>query len=138
VYPEGKRRVWLWSVGAGAALVLALIGLYFASVGSALSPGPVIAAHAPIEGNCALCHNVGRGVEDIRCERCHDSIGSTRLTNQAHVLYGSGDVRKADRAESVACIECHTDHRGREHLLRQADARQCGSCHAFSTRPASE
>jgi hypothetical protein len=133
VYPEGKRRVWLWSVGAGAALVLALIGLYFASVGSALSPGPVIAAHAPIEGNCALCHNVGRGVEDIRCERCHDSIGSTRLTNQAHVLYGSGDVRKADRAESVACIECHTDHRGREHLLRQADARQCGSCHAFST-----
>ena len=133
VYPDRKRRVWLWSAGAGAALVLALVGLYLAGAESALSPGPVIGAHAPIEGNCALCHNVGSVVDDIRCERCHDSAGSTRLTNQAHVLYGSGDVRKADRAESVACIECHTDHRGREHPLRQADNRECGTCHTFSS-----
>ena len=70
----------------------------------------------------------------MRCERCHDPSGSDRLTHAAHVLLGSGDIRKAETAE---------DDRVRRPVTRSiaacerrcaaVDDRECATCHTFST-----
>ena len=133
IFPSRSQQLLLGSAAAGGVLAVALLGLWAAGVSSVLSPGPVAAPHAPIGADCVLCHTVGAAVEDIRCERCHDAGSTLRLTNQAHVLFGSGDAAKAQRADSVACITCHTDHRGRDHELYAADDRECATCHEFGT-----
>ncbi|HVH19496.1 MAG TPA: hypothetical protein VNF72_14455, partial [Myxococcota bacterium] len=69
------------------------------------------------------------GVADVRCQRCHDASGAGRLTGRAHVLFGSGDPRKAAASEPRACVSCHVDHHGRGTRLAAVDQRQCGSCH---------
>src|SRR5207237_10106699 len=103
LFPGGRGKpLWLAAlVGLGVALVVFL--LYFVGQRRFASPGPVAASHAAIEFRCAQCHNVGRGVADVRCERCHDPRAADRLTQPAHVLFGSGDAHKAMAAPAVAC-----------------------------------
>jgi hypothetical protein len=59
--------------------------------------------------------------------------GYDRMTNASHVMFGSADILKAETAELVACVQCHTDHRGRSWELAKVDDRECASCHMFST-----
>jgi hypothetical protein len=139
VFPGSNRSLLYGSIVAGLVLAAAILGLYFVGVRRFSSPGDLATQHAPIDLRCEQCHSTRtlafatRGVIDVRCERCHDPGGSERLTNAAHVLLGSGDSTKADRAENVACIRCHTDHRGRSFVLRTVDDRECARCHGFST-----
>ncbi len=119
------------SLVAGVALLGGFVAAYFAGATRFVTPGDVATDHAPIDFQCAQCHAPRSGVVDLRCERCHDPAGSERLMNAAHVLFGSGDSVKADRAEIVACMQCHTDHRGRAFRLRAVDDRECGRCHQF-------
>ena len=131
VYPDRSRR--LLGMGLAGALVV-LVGsmvLYLAGQRAVLSPGNVAAHHARIDLKCAQCHTTGSGVEPLRCERCHDPAGSNRMLHSAHVLFGSGDRRLADRAEDVGCATCHTDHRGRAFALKNVDDRECATCHSF-------
>jgi hypothetical protein len=133
LFPGRGGRLLGASLVAGMALAAALLGVYFAGAGGLLSPGPVASPHAPIGGDCTLCHAVGRAVQDLRCERCHDAAATQRLSNQAHVLFGSSDARKAAGAEDIACARCHTEHRGRAQRLATADDRECATCHAFAS-----
>ena len=60
-----------------------------------------------------------------------------RLTQAAHVLFGSGDPRRAAAAAGVACARCHVEHRGRHAALSAVAETQCASCHfrRFAAHP---
>jgi hypothetical protein len=133
IFPPSQRRLVWWSLAIALAAVVTLIGGYAAGLKRTLSPGDVASHHARIDLKCAQCHDTGNEVASLRCERCHDPSGSERLTHAAHVLLGSGDVRKAESAEETACATCHTDHRGLTASLRAVDDRECATCHTFST-----
>jgi hypothetical protein len=102
-----------------------------------VAPGAVIGQHANIEARCEECHTSRAGVSDTRCQRCHDPAGAGRLNNAAHVLFGSGDPRKAAAAPRVDCARCHIDHRGRGAALTRVDEAHCTQCHfrSFSAHP---
>jgi cytochrome c3-like protein len=139
VFPVSNRRLFYGSLLAGLVVLVAIVGLYFVGAPRFTSPGDLATQHAPIDVRCEQCHSTRtvsfaqRGVIDVRCERCHDPGASARLTNAAHVLLGSGDSLKAERAGEVPCVQCHTDHRGRTFKLRTVDDRECGRCHGFSS-----
>ena len=133
VYPVDDRRVLRRSVAAAVAVLLLLIILHFIGVRRVASPGKLANAHAPIELQCAQCHQVLDQVSSSRCARCHDRELSLRLTHNAHVLFGSRDPRKADQADDLECVHCHPDHRGRAFELHLADAKRCADCHRFSS-----
>src|SRR5262245_52929424 len=97
----------------GAIVLVILLGLYLVGYRRPIAPGAVISAHAAFESRCAECHTPSRGVANPRCQRCHDPAGAGRLTNSAHVLFGSGDVKKSAAAPDLACARCHVDHHGR-------------------------
>ena len=133
VFPSRERRVLWISLAVAAVVAVGMIAAYFAGVRQTLSPGDVASMHARIDIKCAQCHEEGNEVAAVRCERCHDPSGSDRLTHAAHVLLGTGDVRKAEGAEETTCASCHTEHRGVEASLRAVDDRECATCHTFST-----
>ena len=133
VYPPRARTVLWASLAVGAVLIATLIGGYAVGARRTLSPGDVASHHARIDLKCAQCHDAGKQVEALRCERCHDPSGSERLSQPAHVLLGSGDPRKAEMAEMTQCATCHLEHKGLGASLRAVDDRECATCHAFST-----
>ncbi|MFI4941728.1 MAG: cytochrome c3 family protein, partial [Burkholderiales bacterium] len=119
----------------GPALILGLgalalpLALHAIGWRGSLSPGAVTSPHAPFEAGCEECHTPRAGVADARCQRCHDASGAGRLTGAAHVLFGSGDARKAAASAPPPCVGCHVDHQGRGARLAAVDQRQCGACH---------
>ena len=78
-----------------------------------VNPGPVIEAHAKVEGECAKCHAPGqRSSQPGLCLACHKPIDSDRrLTRGFH-----GRDREASK---VDCKQCHTDHKGRAAVIVQ-------------------
>lgn len=75
------------------------------------SPGPLSAAHASLEGNCASCHAVG-GVESARCVACH-AVQPALIARQPTAFH----------ATARDCRGCHAEHRGRELRPTQMDHR---------------
>src|SRR5262245_19220813 len=103
IYPDRSRKlVTMGLVGGLAVFVLSMV-LYLGGQRAVLSPGTVAAHHGRIDLKCAQCHTTGSNIEPLRCERCHDPVGTDRMRQSAHVLFGSGDVPLADRAEDVNC-----------------------------------
>ena len=137
LWPRGKWAFMLPAGILGGGLLALLLLLQAAGMRRPLAPGDVISRHAPIEARCEECHTARRGASDLRCQRCHDPSGAGRLTNGVHVLFGSGDARKAAAAPSLACARCHVEHRGREARLVAVEQIQCTQCHfrSFSAHP---
>ena len=137
LWPRGKWAFVLPAGILGGGLLVLLLLLQVAGVRRPLAPGDVISRHAPIEARCEECHTAGRGASDLRCQRCHDPGGAGRLTNGVHVLFGSGDARKAAAAPRLDCARCHVEHRGRDARLGAVDEVQCAQCHfrSFSSHP---
>ncbi|MBX2812078.1 MAG: hypothetical protein KTR25_09710 [Myxococcales bacterium] len=79
-----------------------------------MSPGPLGVDHANISGSCDKCHLMFKGIPDEKCLDCHTVIEELRLDNTG--FHG----RFADKP----CIECHVDHRGKNHSLVTEKARQ--------------
>lgn len=69
-------------------------------LGSLLSPGPLINAHASLDGKCTECHEAGRKVTSTRCLTCHQPIAQ-RIT-----------ARKGVHRAVIECASCHPDHVG--------------------------
>jgi len=130
-YPPLRSR-WTFLgpalLAGGGALVLLLLS-WGVGYRTPVSPGAVISEHAGVEARCEECHTPRAGVADVRCQRCHDPSGAGRLTNRGHVLFGSGDLRKAAGAPQVDCARCHVDHRGRTTPLTRVDEGHCHRCH---------
>lgn len=135
--PRGKWAFLVPALVLGGGLLALLLLLQSVGVRRPLAPGDVISRHAPIEARCEECHTARSGASDLRCQRCHDPSGAGRLTNGAHVLFGSGDARKAAAAPTLACARCHVEHRGRDARLAAVDEVQCTQCHfrSFSAHP---
>jgi hypothetical protein len=69
-----------------------------------LAPGPMIDGHKKLEGtDCLKCHDAGKGVPDGKCLDCHKEL-KPFVANKTG-FHGS---------TNKACIECHTDHKGRD------------------------
>ena len=106
----------------GLILFLLMTLAYCVGFRRTVSPGPVIGAHAPFETSCQGCHAPHEGASNARCQRCHDPSGAGRLDNRAHVLFGSGDAKKAAAAPALRCAECHVEQeaprRGHAHEQR--------------------
>ena len=137
LFPRGKWAYLVPSLVLGGGLLALLLLLQAAGARRPLAPGGVISRHAPIEARCEECHTARSGASDLRCQRCHDPSGAGRLTNGVHVLFGSGDARKAAAAPTIACARCHVEHRGRDARLAAVDEVQCAQCHfrSFSAHP---
>ena len=90
--------------------VLLLLALFLAAPAGAqlLSPGELSVDHAELEGlsNCTQCHTFGEKVPDGKCLDCHTALAE-RL-----------DAGKGYHATfAQPCVECHSDHRGRDFPL---------------------
>jgi len=74
-----------------------------------ISPGPLSAAHAQLEGNrsCLQCHEAGRGVAPRLCLDCHRALGD-------QIAAGRGPHAEA---AFQRCERCHSEHNGREFEL---------------------
>jgi hypothetical protein len=99
-----------WGLWVAAVVVLALLPR---PAWAQLSPGPLSAPHASLEGatKCFQCHERGAGVVDARCLGCHTEIAWSR---------GRGRGLHA-RVQGTPCAKCHPDHAGREFQLVRWD-----------------
>jgi len=130
--PRAKWALFGPALAFGAVVLVILLGLYLVGYRRPLSPGAVISAHAGFEARCEECHTPRHGIANTRCQRCHDPSGAGRLTNSAHVLFGSGEAKKAAAAPNLACARCHVDHHGRTARLALVDEAHCRACHFSS------
>jgi predicted CXXCH cytochrome family protein len=135
------RRPYLLVVPAlvlgGVVLAVLLLG-EVVGFRSPLAPGAVSSKHAIYGTRCQECHVPREGAADVRCQRCHDPAAAGRLTNPAHVYFGSLDAKKSAAAPAVECARCHVEHRGAATVLSAVDEAQCTGCHkdkAQFTRP---
>ncbi len=105
-----------------------------------VAPGPLVAAHANLSGDCFACHAPLRGAVAERCVTCHKladigrrtTIGAAIIRQPAATPFHAG-------LTSSDCLACHTDHaspalspRGRPFshaLLSPTVQQQCATCH---------
>ncbi len=108
------------ALAAAAALLLAAPAA--AQLGDLVSPGPLSAAHAKLDGlkNCEKCHEKGNQVSADRCLACHRDVAS-RIARKKGV---HRDVKDE-------CAACHAEHAGRDGELRPFDPK--GFDHAEET-----
>lgn len=138
LFPRRRRLFWPSLLGAFLFLFFLLL-VYIVGFKRTASPGPLIAAHATLEGsNCKACHTVVMGVSNGRCQRCHDPSTAGRLDVRTHVLFGSGDVKKAAGTSDMDCASCHVEHRGRSLALTKVDELNCYPCHKFDADKAAQ
>lgn len=137
MHPRPAYSLVLRALTLGLLLAVLFLVLQVTGVRRPLSPGDVISAHAPHEARCEECHAPRRGVANLRCQRCHDPAGAGRLTQGAHVFFGSRDLRKAAAAAGQSCAACHVEHRGRTIALSHVDETHCFQCHfrSFGVHP---
>jgi len=78
-----------------------------------VSPGPLAAAHADLEGltQCVKCHQLGVGVTNGRCLDCHDTVQDQLNKNSGF---------HADKRDK-RCASCHPDHGGRDKPMIRFD-----------------
>ena len=93
-----------------------------AQLGELVSPGPLSAAHAKLEGlkSCEKCHEKGNRVAASRCLACHRDVAS-RIAAKKGV---HRDVKDE-------CAACHAEHAGRDAELRPFETK--GFDHAGET-----
>jgi hypothetical protein len=75
-----------------------------------LSPGPLVNAHASIDGdsNCGKCHESGKQVVAKLCLDCHKDLAAEMAASRG--LHGK-------QYKNKPCEECHVDHLGRNAKL---------------------
>ncbi len=134
---RGLYLLFIPAVLLGIVVFVMLGAFQTIGVRGPLSPGDVTSAHAVYDTRCEACHVSRAGAVSVRCQRCHDTGGAARLTQSAHVLFGSGSVTKSGATEDLQCARCHVEHRGSQARLADVEEGQCLRCHA-SWRPASE
>lgn len=109
-----------------AGLALAA-GLAAAPASAQLSPGPLSAPHATLEGNrnCLKCHEAGKGVSARLCLDCHAALAD-------RVAAGRG----AHAGEEYrVCERCHSEHNGREFELVRFTGGEAAFDHARAGWP---
>src|SRR5262244_2907796 len=127
VFPRSMMTPFWIALAAGMFIAGVLSFVALTKAHPLASPGPLATAHANFEGSCASCH--APRVADVRCEHCHDPVGTGRYQNAGHVWSGTKNPAVIQKAAILDCIPCHSDHHGRLFNLSAADDRQCRDCH---------
>ncbi|HEX8262723.1 MAG TPA: cytochrome c3 family protein, partial [Allosphingosinicella sp.] len=106
------------------------------------SSGSLSSAHAGLKDDCTACHvKPFEAVRDAACKSCHaavhDHADPFRLARSRPDL---GRWRRVELAFKEAfdlppgrCVECHTEHEGRQQMPVAAQ-RFCADCHADLSR----
>ncbi len=121
-----KRRLLIAAVPA-VALLLVL------SLRTNYQPGPLLEAHEHLAGNCAACHQPWKGVTNQSCISCHGDFtdnnphGDVNLSDKSQGLLPG--KRLAAFADSLSCLSCHDEHRGRLADIAVTAAFACTDCH---------
>ena len=114
------------------AIVIAFVAFILAPR-SSYRPGELLAAHANLRGQCSACHQPWRGPSNDRCVACHGDIadvnphGGYDVTSDSgliagHKLFVIGD-------NDIACLSCHSEHRGSVVDLNTTATFACTWCH---------
>ncbi len=87
------------------------------------SPGDLTNAHASLEGmnQCTQCHDLGKKINKTKCLECHALLRSRIDQNKG--FHGSASVRNKE------CIQCHTEHRGRQFDMIRWEGGKTGFSH---------
>jgi hypothetical protein len=110
VWTFERGIAWVLAVMIG---VLALAGTSQAQVSAIerlVMPGPLISGHAEAEAQCSNCHaRFERERQRDLCVVCHENVAQDRAAGTGfHGL--SPEVLAVDGR----CVDCHTDHEGRD------------------------
>ncbi len=123
-----------------AATTIGVVAAVFILASSrAYSPGRLSAGHAPFEGNCASCHQPWHPLDNSGCTACHGDYVATnphrsvKLTGARPDLLAGKMIRvfrnPETHADTMSCLSCHTDHRGRRPNLAITASTNCTFCH---------
>jgi thioredoxin reductase (NADPH) len=121
------RRSLLIAGVAGLALLCAL------SFRRSYQPGPLLEAHESLAGNCAACHQPWKGVRNQSCIACHGDFtdmnphGDVTLGDKSQGLLPGRKL--TGFSDSLGCLSCHDEHRGRLVDIKVAAAFACADCH---------
>ena len=122
-----ERRRYLIAGGLVAAIAL----VWMLSLHRSYSPGPLTQGHQKFEAQCAACHKPWQGPTNDGCLDCHGDMssnkhGGTKLADSDGLMPG---IHLAGLKGELACLSCHTDHRGRTPNLENTVGRTCVDCH---------
>jgi thioredoxin reductase len=130
-----NRRGTLIAVTA----ISVVAAIFFLASGRAYSPGPLSSDHAPFEGNCAACHQPWHPLDNSGCVTCHGDYvpanphNSVKFSGEKPDLIAGKVIRifedSKTHTETMSCLSCHSDHRGRKSDLAIAAATNCTFCH---------
>ncbi len=122
-----------------ALVALALAGAYGLMVlaaggGTHVSTGPLAAAHAMIENDCAQCH---RDFTPIAADAQRFASPASLQRNEQACRHCHQDIAEHFRDHLTAefatidqqCSGCHAEHQGRNHDLVRVDQQACTQCH---------
>ena len=124
---NGQRR---YLVAGGLVAAIALV--WMLSLHRSYSPGPVSHGHQKFEAQCATCHEPWRGATNAGCLACHGDIASNKHAGTKLADKVSGvmpGIHLAGLDVQLACLSCHTDHRGRAPDLQRTAGGSCNECH---------
>ena len=129
-----NRRTGLIAAGIFILAVLAALLSFHRSY----SPGPLTEGHQPFGANCAACHQPWRGVQlaSASCIDCHGNLArnehaNASLDDKRFGLIAGGHIVGFD--DRLACLSCHTDHKGRKVDLAATSGTNCATCHAHDS-----
>jgi thioredoxin reductase (NADPH) len=124
---SGRRR---YLVAGGLTVAIALV--WMLSLHRSYSPGPISHGHQKFEAQCAACHEPWHGATNAGCLDCHGDMSSNKHAGTKLADKDSGllpGIHLAGLNGQLACLSCHTDHRGRTPNLPRTAGRSCVECH---------
>lgn len=124
------RRRLRWLFAGWLALILLAVLLY---PRAHYQPGPLLAAHANFNSQCAGCHRPWHGAQNDNCIACHGNFADRnphgRLIVSSHNGGSIADVTLVAFGNKLSCLSCHTEHRGRHADFHVQAAFACAGCH---------
>lgn len=124
---SGRRR---YLVAGGLVAAIALV--WMLSLHRSYSPGPVSHGHRKFEAQCPACHEPWHGATNAGCLDCHGDMSSNKHAGTKLADKDSGlmpGIHLAGLKGELACLSCHTDHRGRVPDFERTAGRTCVECH---------
>ena len=123
------RRRLIFALGwAVLALLLAALAMH-----RSYSPGELLKGHQRFASNCAACHQPWQGtMASAGCVDCHGAM--PKNPHKAAVVSDKSLGVVAGKVivsfhDGLACVSCHTDHRGRVVDLTATSGENCAWCH---------